>query len=176
LASLAHRLLALGHGALFERRPAASVALWAEAGMPGALAALVADPGAPDLARFLAAELIATHGGARPDAPAPLLAAAYAAGLAAARTGNAWGLPGEAATPLARRVIGLGAAAAAALRPLLGDPRPLEFAGSEDATLGEAAGWRVRDAAAMLVAAIEGRDFDAMATPAARDAAIAAMC
>jgi hypothetical protein len=172
MAALAERLDELGFQALFERWPTGAAALWREPGMPAALAALAADAGAPVLARFLAAEVLATEGGVPPDAA---LAPAYAAGLAAARTGNAWGVPGEAATPLARRVIGLGGPAAAALRPLLADARPLPFAGSEEATLGHAAAWRVKDAAAVLIAAIEGRIFDATATPEARDAAIGAM-
>lgn len=168
MSALAGRLLAEGEAGLFLR--GAGARLWAEPGAPQALAALAGDAEAPPVARFLAAELVAAGAGTPPHAS---LAAAYAAALAAAPLGNAWGLPGALDTPPARHLVAFGAAALPALRPLLGDARPLRYAGSEEATLGNAAAWRVKDMAASLVAAIEGQRFDAGAPPALRDAAIA---
>jgi hypothetical protein len=104
-----------------------------------------------------------------------LLAEAYAAALAGARLGNVWGLPGELDTPAARNLLSLGEAALPALRPLLGDGRVVRYGGSEDATIGNAAHWRIKDFAASVMARLRGSEFDAQAAPAARDAAIARM-
>jgi hypothetical protein len=66
----------------------------------------------------------------------------------------------------------MGEAAVAALRPLLADDRAMVFGGSEEATIGNAAAWRIKDCAASLIAAITGRRFDAGAPPALRDPVI----
>ncbi len=171
MSDLAARLVAEGYAGVFLR--GAGARLWAEPGAPAALAALAAAATAPPIARFLAAELVAEHSGALPEAAPASLAEAYAAALAASPLGNPWGLPGELDTPPARHLLALGAAAGPALRALLGDARALRYAGSEDATIGNAAAWRVKDMAASLLAAIEGQAFDATAAPVARDAAIA---
>ncbi|PWS35640.1 hypothetical protein DFH01_18785 [Falsiroseomonas bella] len=175
MGDLAARLTGLGYQGLFLRMPPEAPRLWREPGAPAALAALAADPAAQPEARFLAAEVTAAGGGALPGAPAPLLAEAYAAALAAARLGNVWGLPGALDTPAARNLLSLGEAAIPRLRPLLGDGRELRYGGSEDATIGNAAHWRIKDFAASFIAAIRGDAFDAGAAPAARDAAIARM-
>jgi hypothetical protein len=172
---LAARLTGLGYQGLFLRMPPEAPRLWREPGVPAALAALAADPAATPEARFLAAEVTVAGGGALPDAPAPLLAEAYAAALAGARLGNVWGLPGELDTPAARNLLSLGEAALPALRPLLGDGRVVRYGGSEDATIGNAAHWRIKDFAASVMARLRGSEFDAQAAPAARDAAIARM-
>jgi hypothetical protein len=166
---LAARLTGLRYEGLFLRSPAAGAALWAEAGAPEALSALAADAAAPTEARFLAAELVAAHGA---SPPGKALAGVYAAALRETRLPNIWGLPGELDTPPARHLLAMGDAAKAALRPLLGDTRRVRYAGSEDATVGNAAGWRVKDFAASMMAAISGERFDANAPPALRDEAI----
>jgi hypothetical protein len=170
---LAARLSSLGYQGLFLRIPPEAPRLWREPGVPAALEALAADPTAPPETRFLAAEVTAAEGGALPRAPAALLAEAYAAALAAARLGNVWGLPGALDTPAARNLLSLGEAAKAAVHPLLGDGRVVRYGGSEDATIGNAAQWRVKDFAASVIARLRGPAFDAEATPEARDAAIA---
>jgi hypothetical protein len=170
---LAERLTALGYRGLFLR--GAADALWREHGMPAALAALAADVTQPAEARFLAAELVAERSGSLPPVALESLAAAYAAALRATSLANAWGLPGAVDTPPARHLVGLGPAALAALRPLLGDDRAIDYAGSEEATLAAQAGWRVKDLAAAFTAAIGGLPFDAGAPKAARDAAISRM-
>jgi hypothetical protein len=168
---LAERLTDAGYAALFFAQPPGAAALWREAGMPAALAALADDPVAPEEARFLAAEIIAAEG---PPPPNPARrAGAYAAGLRATRQANLWGLPGQADTAAARHLIGLGEAAVPALLPLLADKRRAWYAGSEDATVGNAAQWRICDLAATMVAAIRGGTFDASLPPEVRDAAIA---
>jgi hypothetical protein len=175
MGDLAARLTGLGYQGLFLRMPPEAPRLWREPGAPAALAALAADPGAPPEARFLAAEVAAAAGGTLPDAPAALLAEAYAAALAGARLGNVWGLPGALDTQAARNLLSLGDAAVQALRPLLGDGRVVRYGGSEDATIGNAAHWRIKDFAASMIARLRGLSFDAGAPPAARDAAIARM-
>jgi hypothetical protein len=167
--ALAARLTGLRYEGLLLRSPAAGAALWAEAGAPEALIALAADAAAPAEARFLAAELIAANGG---SAPGKALAGAYAAALRDTHLPNIWGLPGELDTPPAQHLLAMGDTAAAALRPLLGDARRVRYAGSEDATVGNAAGWRVKDFAASMIAAISGGRFPANAPPALRDEAI----
>jgi hypothetical protein len=107
--------------------------------------------------------------------PAALLAEAYAVALRHTRLANVWGLPGALDTAPARHLLSLGEAAVAALRPLLADARGLAYGGSEDATIGNAARWRVQDLAGSIIAAIRGVPFDADAPPPARDAAIAAL-
>lgn len=169
MTDLADRLLALGYDGLFLRLTPAAATLWREPGAPEALAAIATDPTAPAQARFLAAEVIAGATGRQPDAA---LAATYAAVLRETDSPNIWGLPGELDTPPARHLLAMGVAALPPLRALLADHRRLTYAGSEEATVGNAAAWRVRDFAASMIAAISGARFDSGASPAARDAAI----
>ena len=78
------------------------------------------------------------------------------------------GRAGRRLGPVGARVAGLGEAAV----PVLGRARrrpPLRFSGSREATIGNGAGWRVKDAAAALLATICGRSFASDAEPAARD-------
>lgn len=173
--NLAERLTALGYRGLFLRPPPAAHALWREPGMPASLAALAADPAQPAEARFLAAEVVADRSGSLPPAPPDTLAEVYAAVLRVTTVANMWGLPGEHDTAPARHLAGFGPAAAAALRPLLGDDRAIDYAGSEEATLADDAGWRVKDLAAGFIAPIRGLPFDPGAPPAVRDAAISRM-
>jgi hypothetical protein len=98
----------------------------------------------------------------------------YVAALAGAAYPNRWGLPsGVTSSPTSRRLIALGAPAAAALTPLFSDQRELAYEGSEEATIASRHHLRVKDLAAALVAAIRGVAFVEDPAPAARDAAIA---
>jgi hypothetical protein len=170
--SLAERLKAAGYLSLFYALDGAPAeAVWRETGAEG-LRGLLADVSADAEARFLAAELLAARGAA-PGLDAATALAVDVAALRQTRLGNIWGMPGAPDTPAARRVIAQGAAAAAALRPLLDDARQVWFAGSIEASEANDLIWRVRDIAASLIAAIEGHAFPARAPMALRDAAIA---
>jgi hypothetical protein len=85
---------------------------------------------------------------------------------------NAWGLPGRAGGQLSRHVMRLGAAAIPALWGLLDDARPVSYEGSQEATLGNSYGFRVKDLAASLIAGIRNMPFLSEKDPAARDNAI----
>jgi hypothetical protein len=84
-------------------------------------------------------------------------------------------VPGGALGPVGVRVAGFGDAAVPALTAALDDDAPLRFSGSREATIGNAAGWRVKDAAASVLATILGAPFAGDAAPAARDDGIAGL-
>lgn len=137
------------------------------------LRATVADAAADPRARALAAAVLDSHDAG--DMPAATMADAYVAGLRAGAFSdfaNAWGVPGAALGPIGARVAGLGESAVPALKAALDDDAPLRFSGSRAATIGNAAGWRVKDAAASVLASMLDTPFAGDAEPAARDAAI----
>jgi hypothetical protein len=140
----------------------------------GELRSTVADAGAEPRARALAAAVLDAHDAG--DLPATTMADAYVGGLRAGAFSdfaNPWGVPGGALGPIGARVAGFGDAAVPALTGALDDDAPLRFSGSREATIGNAAGWRVKDAAASVLATILGTPFADDAEPAARDDAIA---
>jgi hypothetical protein len=161
---LAQELERLGYLELFLRPDDAAVErVWRRPGARGALRRLAVDPASRPLAAFLAAEVL--H--ARDDTfPAPAdrdaVAGAYAGALRGDLTGmaNPWGLPGELDGPLAVHVLALGEAAVPALAGLLDDDTELVYGGSEEATVGNDVGFRVRDMAASLLAALLGVDAE----------------
>lgn len=142
----------------------------------GELRSTVADAGADPRARALAAAVLDSHDAG--DVPAATMADAYIAGLRAGAFSdfaNPWGVPGAALGPVGERVAGLGDAAVPALRAALDDDSPLGFSGSREAAIGNGARWRVKDAAASVLATIVGTTFAGDAEPAARDEAIAGL-
>jgi hypothetical protein len=137
------------------------------------LRATVADDGGDPRARALAAAVLDSHDAG--GVPPATLADAYVGGLRAGAFSdfaNPWGVPGAALGPVGTRVAALGEAAVPALRAALDDDAPLRFSGSREAAIGNGAGWRVKDAAATVLAAIVGRPFAGDDEPAARDEAI----
>lgn len=140
------------------------------------LRSTVADAGADPRARALAAAVLDSHEAG--DAPAATMADAYVGGLRAGAFSdfaNPWGVPGAALGPVGERVAGLGEAAVPALKAALDDDSPLRFSGSREAAIGNGAGWRVKDAAASVLATILGTSFAGDTEPAARDEAIAGL-
>jgi transposase len=126
-------------------------------------------------ARFLAAEVLARRGALPGGLPADALARAYVDGLragASADMANPWGIPSGPLGPAGVRVASLGAAAVAPLEGALDDEGGLRFVGSREASIGNSYGWRVKDVAASVLAAITGQAFDVDRDPAKRDAAI----
>ncbi len=157
---LAQELERLGYLELFLRPDDAAVErVWRRPGTPEGLRRLSVDPAAPPLAAFLAAEVLFARDDTFPAAAdRDAVAGAYAGALRGDLTGmaNPWGLPGELDGPLAVHVLALGAAAVPALAALLDDDTELVYGGSEEATVGNDAGFRVQDMAASLLAALLG--------------------
>lgn len=173
---LAERLMALGYTDLFQRADCTTLdALWAEPGMPAAMAALALDASVPVAARFLAAEVLFHRA---PAYPPPhdrrALADVYAAALKGGYPGggNVWGFPGRDLNGVGAHVVALGRDALPALLPLLDDPTPVPYEGSQEAMQADRFGFRVKDLAAHLLAAITGTAIDFVEDPAARDAGI----
>ncbi len=175
---LARTLDRLSYGELFMRMDdAAQRQVWSTPGAESDLRSIVLDPRKSALARFLAAELLATRSKQLPkEVPADVLAQVYVQGLrsGASQMANPWGLPGSTG-PLSERVVALGKAATAPLLEALDDPEPMAYGGSRDASIGNSYGWRVKDQAAALLAALRGERLDPDRDPRTRDKAIKAL-
>jgi hypothetical protein len=158
--ALADRLEQYGYTGLFQDvDKTIPDAIWREPGMPEQLARLAADPGEPELARFLAAEILFRKREAYPSEEQKQgLAAVYAGALALNFTGTAnnWGLPGFVEGLIGQHVEALGAATIPALSGLLDNYSPVCYVGSKEATTGNGAGYRVRDLAAFYIGKIKG--------------------
>lgn len=152
--------------------------LWDGGRQKDLLVVVALDAKLPAGPRFLASEMLAEHAPAWPDSTlASTLGPVYAQVLSqgSAANGNSWGLPGVAPGAVARHVLRLGQEAASAFVPLLDDSTGVRFEGSEEATLGNAFGYRVKDIAASLIAALRQLPFAIDHDPNRRDAAIAAL-
>jgi hypothetical protein len=181
---LADDLGRAGYRRLFlagEQSSAAS--FWSDGANREALLAIVADGRYGDLERVLASEILYAN-----DPPYPprgwddLLGSVYARALAITGTGNRpivltgneWGFlyhgGGEGA--LGAHLLAAGSAAVGHLVPLLDDPAPIFYEGSQDATLGNALEYRVKDAAAYYIGVLAGISVPLHATPAERDTEI----
>ncbi|MBK9033131.1 MAG: hypothetical protein IPL61_17985 [Myxococcales bacterium] len=184
-AAVARQLLRLGYLELFQRADDRAIASL----YPGAaaqLAALAGDPMVDPHARFLAAEILFVR---QPGYPAPALRPALAEvyAIALGRTygqvrggwlpANAWGLAYDLDDVGAsgRHLLALGPAALPALRTLLDRAEVVQYEGSEDATVGNARGYRVKDLAAYFIARLAGRPLAFHPAPADRDRAIASL-
>ena len=185
---VAARLVQAGYDGLFlagDRSCAPS--LWAGGDNREALAAVVADEGYGELERTLASEVLYRCDEAYPpDGWDDILGHVYADALrltgasrSLALTGNLWGtlyhgdLTGARDEgPLAKHLLAAGPAAVAHLVPLLDDPAPILYEGSQEATLGNSLRYRVKDAAAYLVGRLNGIAVAFHDDPAQRDAEI----
>jgi hypothetical protein len=175
---LASTLDKLSYGELFLRLDDVTQRqVWSTPGAESDLRAIVLDPHKSARARFLAAELLATRSkGLAKGVPADVVAKVYIQGLrsGASQMANPWGLPGSTG-PLSERVVALGKAATAPLLEALNDPEPMVYGGSREASIGNSYGWRVKDQAASLLAALRGERLDPDRDPRKRDEAIAAL-
>jgi hypothetical protein len=151
------------YGNLFNyaNRDSAIAAVWADHGGSGRLEAIARARAAPMKARFLACEVlfekeftfVSAVGGS-------VVAEIYAQALVHNLTGmaNSWGLlyQHDDEGPVGIRFAMIGADAVPALVPLLDDDsRPLVYVGSEEATVGNAYGFRVKDYAAFYLGKIK---------------------
>jgi hypothetical protein len=157
-----------GYRGLFlagEQSSAAS--FWSDGANREALLAIVADRRYGDLERVLASEILYANDPAYPPRGwDDLLGSVYARALAITGTGdrpivltgNEWGFlyhgGGEGA--LGAHLLAAGSAAIGHLVPLLDDPAPVFYEGSQEATLGNALDYRVKDAAAYYIGVLAG--------------------
>ena len=174
-AGLAQRLLAAGpYRLLYGQGGEDAQRIWEEGGEDG-LREVALDEAAADEARFLAAEVLAERA---PDwVPAGeegAVADVYVKALRAQVGGaNPWGLPGEVGVA-GEHLLRLGEAAVEALRRLLEDETPVQYAGSREVGLGRRLGWRVKDVAATLLRPADAAAL-AAAPPKRRDELVAAI-
>jgi hypothetical protein len=175
-AGLAGRLERPGYAGWFQGADENAVhAIWIEPGMPEQLARLADDPREPELARFLAAEILFRQREVYPSREQkPGLAIVYANALARNFTGmaNHWGLPDFIEGPIGQHVEALGTAAIPGLAGLLDDNSPIYYAGSKEATTGNSYGYRVRDLAAYYIGKIRGIPLEMEMDPRKRDVEI----
>jgi len=153
--------------------------VWSEPGNPAQLEALIDDKNAPLKARLIAAEVLFKHDFAFLDRHDDgEVARIYAGALAnhVVPAANVWGLLwiNDRVGDFGGRFIMLGDAAAPALRSLLDDRTVVDwYEGSEAATLGNGARYRIRDFAAYYLARITNQKIAFHADFAARDAELA---
>lgn len=154
-------------------------AIWSEPDSLSRLEAVAADEQAPLKARFVACEVMFEREDTGIDVVGQArVAGIYAAGLQANVTGmaNPWGMPFEGYDygPAGARLVGMGQLAVAALLPLLDDGRPGPvYEGSEEATVGNARGYRIKDFAAFYLSRITKTPMAWHPDPAERDVEIA---
>jgi hypothetical protein len=176
---LAHRLAELDYGRLFLSLDATLAdEIWGAPGAAEALRAVVLDREARLPARFLAAELLARHDATFPPPGVAAIVADVLVGALRARLlreANPWYTPPIGPGELGQRLVGFGDAARTALVAALGDDAPLAYGGSREATFARPYGFRVKDVAAALLAAIDGRPAPASPNPRERDAEIKAI-
>lgn len=182
-AALAQRLADDGYGETFvwPAHDETLAKVWSDPGNPARLEQLVDDTAAPAKARLVAVECLFKHDFtflARHDGV--VIAGIYAAALAehVVPAANPWGLlwENEQAGLLGGRFIMLDRSSIPALRPLLADDTVVDwYEGSEEATVGNAARYRIKDFAAFYLARIINHPLAFHADFAARDREIAAL-
>ena len=157
-------------------------ALWDGGANREALEAIVDGDDYGDLERVLAAEILHAYADGYRDGREGTLGPVYARALALSGlrggplvfSGNLWGLLYDGGDgPLGEHLLEAGGTAVEPLRAMLDDSAPLFYEGSEDATIGNARGYRVKDAAAYFIGRLTGEDVPFHEDPAERDAQIA---
>lgn len=173
LSALANKLMNLGYIELFQGLDETALeSIWNEPGAPEALAQLAVDPKAPELARFLAAEIMFHKQQAYPsENQKKQLAPVYATALAENFTGtaNTWGLPDVLEGLAGEHVLALGETEVPELKKLLDNNNRVHYAGSQEATLGHSYGYRVKDLAAFYISKIRNIPFVMDEDPRKRD-------
>jgi hypothetical protein len=166
--TVAAELTRAGYGGLFLAGDHSSgAAIWRAGANRDPLIEIVRDDSRSDLARVLASEvLFASDDGWPPEGWEDVLGRVYARALAATGagdrplvlTGNVWGFlyRGDDAGPMGRHLLEAGHAGVRHLVPLLDDPAPILYEGSQDAMLGNSLRYRVKDAAAYYVGRLRG--------------------
>jgi hypothetical protein len=171
--ALANKLMKLGYIELFHGLDETALdTIWNEPGVPEALTTLAVDPGAPTLARFLAAEILfRKQESYPPEEQKKQLASVYATALAENFTeaANTWGLPGVLNGFAEEHFEVLGAAAIPELVKLVNDDKRVYYTGSQEATLGSSYGYRVKDLAAFYISKIRNIPFELNEDPRKRD-------
>lgn len=171
--ALANKLMKLGYIELFHGLDETALdSIWNEPGAPEVLATLAVDPGAPTLARFLAAEILfRKQQSYPPEEQKKQLVSVYTTALAQNFTdvANTWGLPGVLNGFAEEHFEALGAAAIPELVKLMNDDKRVYYAGSQEATLGNSYRLRVKDLAAFYISKIRKIPFELDEDPNKRD-------
>jgi hypothetical protein len=177
---LANKLVTDAYGPIFywPQHDQTIDKIWSEPGNAARLEALLDDRSAPLRARLIAAEVLMRKDFSFLDRhDAEEVARIYAAALAKHQTNaNVWGLLwiNDTDGPLGATFAMLEAAAIPALRELLSDATLVTwYEGSEEATLGNRARFRVKDFAAFYLARIVRHPIAFHEDLAGRDAEIA---
>lgn len=155
--------------------------IWAEPGNPPLLEALIDDRSAPTVARLLAAEALFRNDFTFIDRHDNTeIARIYADAMVHRHTPNAnlWGLLwfDNSVGELGGRFVILAESSIPALLPLLDDDTVVDwYEGSEEATVGNRARYRIEDFAAFYLGRIVRHPIAFHDDPAARDAEIASL-
>lgn len=189
--ALAERLLAVDYHAILLPGTAEADALWADGAHADALARLAKEADRPMRVRLFALEVYRIRREALPEgftaqAAMPLYVHALLQtpwdGSDLGISGNDWGMLAyldrqgyHGAGGLAQRTLSLGPDLIPLLRPLLDDSRPVQYAGSRDATTGNMLAYEVRDVAGYLIQRLLGEVPEYHAERADRDRVIAAL-
>lgn len=178
---LAGKLDAGSYGILFywPQHETTTDRIWSEPGNPALLESVLEEPSASAKAKFIAAEVlfrneftfVERHDRVR-------IARLFAEALRRRYTGhaNAWGLLwiDDSAGEIGGRFMALGKDSIPALRELLADTTVVDwYEGSEEATLGNRARYRIKDFAAFYLARVLGTAIPFHEDFAGRDAEIA---
>ncbi len=152
--------------------------IWAGGANSDALDEVIASPESSQMARFIACEVFFAKDVFFMQRHSPAqVAQIYAEALAGNFTGraNSWGLlyQHEDEGPVGVRFLQIGRHAVPALTALLDDDStPLQYHGSEEATVGNAYGFRVKDFAAYYLGRIRNERLKYFAATKKRDAQI----
>jgi hypothetical protein len=175
-ADLANRLIELGYIGLFQQSNDVVLKdVWNTPNAPEALEAIVVSSNAPQLARFLAAEILIYQGVVQQaEKHGQELAQVYAAALAGNFTevANSWGLPGVTNGLAEDHLLAIGEPMVPELLKLLDNEQRVYYEGSQEATLGHHFGYRVKDLAAYYLSKIRNIPFELDEDPGKRDTGI----
>jgi hypothetical protein len=170
---LANRLTELGYIGLFQQAGETYLQhIWNTPDAPEALEILAVSSNAPMLARFLAAEILFSLGDVRRvETHKQELAEVYVTALADNFTeaANPWGLPGVTVGLAGEHLLAIGEPMPSKLLNLLDDDKRVYYEGSQEATLGQRYGYRVKDLAAYFIGRVRNIPFELEEDPGRRD-------
>jgi hypothetical protein len=157
--------------------------LWANGRHRKELEEIVENPKSPDMAKFLAAELLDQFGVPLKEKTFRDLARIYTSALKNTNavlendyqlSGNMWGYLYEHDDPgnLGERIIQFGSAGVPYLQELLNDDGPVLYEGSREATVGNEYSYRIKDFAAFYLSKITNIPITFYQDPEQRDAEI----
>jgi hypothetical protein len=176
LSSIVDKITALGYRELFQNYDQKDLdSIWNEDNAAKKLSSLAINPEMPPLACFLAAEIMFLKQEEYPPQDhKKQLSVVYATALTQnfTESANTWGLPNIQIGDTEIHFIALGEAAIPELTHLLENNSRVYYAGSQEATLGNAYGYRIKDLAAYYISKITNLVFEIDQDPRKRDESI----